>query len=64
MARMTKAQKEVEAKIAEAFRIHGNYVQIPMMKLGEDFQAGRLAAAQGGNIEEAVKAKIQAVRVN
>lgn len=57
MARQSKAEKLEDARIESLFREGCNGVQIPIMKIGAVFDAGRKAIRAGGD-DAAVKAAI------
>ena len=65
MSRGSKsAVKKLESLINEAYRVHGNCVEIKMSDLSKVFAAGREAAAKGESIEAAVAAAIARYRTN
>lgn len=56
--------KNIDRKVDECFRKHGNNVQIQMMDIPDIFKAGHEAYAAGQSIEDAVVAAIQKYRKN
>ena len=64
MARLSKAEKQVEKDVETAFYKHSNGVQISVMDLGKITKAGKEAAKNGTSIEEAVKEAIAKYRCN
>ena len=63
MAHQTKEDKRIDKAIDDAFKKHGNNVQIPMLDLGKILDAGRKAGKEGKDIESAVKEAIEIFRV-
>lgn len=64
MARLTKAEKQVENAVDAAFKKHGSNVQFNIFDLSKISDAGRNAAKTGGDIEAAVIAAIAQYRQN
>lgn len=62
--RQSKQAKLIDAEISRAFYKNFSGVQINVMDIGKIFDAGRLAAASGAEIEAAVIAATEAVRLN
>ena len=63
MARKTKEEKRIENEISAAFYKFGGNIQFDIMDLPKIHQAGAVAAASGGSVEEAVKAAIENYRM-
>jgi hypothetical protein len=62
---MTKRQmKAIDKKIEAIFYAKCQRVQIPIMRMSEIYAAGRQAAIDGGDIEQAVLAATLAIAVN
>lgn len=59
MARRTKAQIELERRIDQACQKACTGLSIPILQLHEITKAAKEAAANGGDIEAAARAKAQ-----
>ena len=62
--RKTKQEKQIDKEIEVAYGVHGNCVQIPIMKITEIYKAGHDAAKAGISIDQAVMDAINKFRVN
>ena len=61
MTRAEKAAKKTMDKVVnDAYRKVGNYVTVPMMSLPAIYKAGEAAYKAGGDVEEAVRAAVEA----
>jgi hypothetical protein len=62
---MTKKEANaLDRTIAQYFKKHGCGAEIPVFDLAKITRAGRLAHAEGRDIEQAVKVAIQIYRAN
>jgi hypothetical protein len=64
MARKTKAEKALEARVNAAFKLHSSGIQVNIMDLGKILDAGRLAGREGGDVEGAIQEALQKYRKN
>jgi hypothetical protein len=56
-------KKAMERLIEASFKKHSNGLQIPIMKLGDIFRAGKEALENGLDLDDAMKAAIDLYRV-
>jgi hypothetical protein len=64
MKRQTKAEKQADKQIEQAFYRVANGAQINVMDLGKVFSAGRAAIAEGKDLDAAIRAIVAVLRQN
>ncbi len=62
-SKVTKQEKKTERAIDQAFKRHGNRVQIPVMKLGPLFDDVRRDVVAGLNVDTAMIDAVKRYRV-
>ncbi len=64
MAKLTKAERQLEKEVSNLFRKHGSGIQFDIMDLGKIADAGKLAHNNNQNVEEAIIQAIKQYRKN